>query len=254
MSGNGSRPAGAQSWRRSSAHDPVMVLAHRGGTGPWRENTIEAFRGALAAGAHGVELDVRLSADGALVVHHDAEVPGVGMIHACGRAALPAWIPTLHDALAACDGAAVNVEIKNMPTDPGYDPEHAVSVAVATCLRRAGDGGPWPARVAVSSFWPETLAAVRGEGPAADGVLLGLLVHPSLDVESALEHARELGCAALHPFHRQVDARVVGRAHDAGMAVVTWTVNEPSDLDAVVGAGVDAVITDRVADTLAHLG
>jgi glycerophosphoryl diester phosphodiesterase len=254
MWGKAPGPAGAQPWRRAFVDDPLIVLAHRGGTGPWRENTVEAFRGALAAGAHGVELDVRRSADGELMVHHDAEVPGVGMIHACTAAALPAWIPTLSEALAACDGAAVNVEIKNVPTDPGYDPEHAVSVAVARCLRGAGDGGPWPDRVVVSSFWPETLAALRGGGSAVDAWATGLLVHPALDAESALEQARELGCAALHPFHRQVDAALVGRAHDAGMAVVTWTVNEPADLDVVVGAGVDAVITDVVADTLAHLG
>ena len=254
MSGNAPRPTDARPWCRASADDPVTVLAHRGGTGLWRENTVAAFRGARAEGAHGVERDVRRSVDGTLMVHHDAEVPGVGMIHACTRAALPGWIPTLEEALVACDGAAVNVEIKNIPTDPGYDPGHAVSVAVARCLRTAGDGGPWPERVVVSSFWPETLAALRGRGPAADEPPLGLLVHPSLDAQAALEQASQLGCAALHPFHGQVHADLVGRAHDLGMAVVTWTVNEPGDLDAVVGAGVDAVITDRVADTLAHLG
>jgi glycerophosphoryl diester phosphodiesterase len=249
--------AGAPRWRRAPG-SPVAVLAHRGGTGPWRENTVEAFRGALAAGADGVELDVRRTADGVLVVHHDAEVPGVGLVHASTRAALPDWLPTLEDALAACAGAAVNVEIKNLPTDPGWDPSQAVSAAAAACLRSGGDGGPWPERVVVSSFWPDTLAAVRdaaaGSAGGAHPVPLGLLVHPALDPTGALEGAVALGCVALHPFHRQVDATLVERVHGAGMAVVTWTVDDPAELEAVLRADVDAVITDDVAGTLAHLG
>jgi glycerophosphoryl diester phosphodiesterase len=51
-----------------------------------------------------------------------------------------------------------------------------------------------------------------------------------------------------------VSAELVGRAHDSGLAVITWTVNLPGDLDAMVEAGVDVVITDEVANTLAHLG
>jgi glycerophosphoryl diester phosphodiesterase len=251
--------ADTRPWRRSSADDPVTILAHRGGSGPWRENTLEAFRGALAAGADGVELDVRRSADGVLVVHHDAEVPGMGLVHTSTRAALPEWVPTLEDALVACAGAAVNVEIKNLPTDPGWDPDHRVSAAVADCLRAGRQGGPWPDRVVVSSFWPDTLAAVGaaappGAGDGAEPVALGLLVHPSLDPGDAFETALALGCDALHPFHGQVDATLVARVHDAGMAVVTWTVDEPAELEAVLRSGVDAVITDDVAGTLAHLG
>ena len=68
-------------WPLRHAPDPVAVLAHRGGTGPWRENSLDAFSAALRLGADGVELDVRRSVDGELVVHHDAEVPGIGLIH-----------------------------------------------------------------------------------------------------------------------------------------------------------------------------
>jgi len=227
----------------------VTVLAHRGGSGPWHENTVDAFAGALRAGADGVELDVRRCADGALVVHHDAEVPGSGLIHEHRRDELPAWVPTLGPALAACAGAVVNVEIKNIPTDPGWDPAHQVARDVASVLvRGVGASEPWPAHVVVSSFWPDTLAAVGTAAP------LGLLVHPALDPLSALDTAAGLGCAALHPHHSQVSPELVGRAHGLGVAVATWTVNSPDDLDAVVEAGVDVVITDSVVDTLTHLG
>jgi glycerophosphoryl diester phosphodiesterase len=100
----------------------------------------------------------------------------------------------------------------------------------------------------VSSFWPETLAAVGTAAP------LGLLVHPALDASYALDAAAELGCVALHPHHSRVSPELVDRAHHLGLAVVTWTVNNPDDLDVSVGAGVDAVITDSVVDTLTHLG
>ena len=234
------------------------VLAHRGGTGPWRENTVEAFAGALAAGADGVELDVRRTLDGVLVVHHDAAVEGSGPIHDRRRDELPDWVPTLADALTACHGALVNVEIKNLPTDAAFDQGHRVSADVAGLLSAGAAGrSRWPARVVVSSFWPDTLAALRAATTDVgqdDGPALGLLVHPSLEAGPALETAVALGCAALHPHYRQVDGALVAKAHDLGLAVVTWTVNEVHDLDAVLGAGVDAVITDRVEETLAHLG
>jgi glycerophosphoryl diester phosphodiesterase len=229
----------------------VSVLAHRGGAGPWRENTVEAFAAALAGGADGVELDVRLSGDGRLVVHHDPEIPGVGPVHALSVADLPPWVPTLEDALAACAGAAVNIEVKNGPDEPGYDPDQAVASRLAEVLGRGEADEPGPSAIVVSSFWPATAAAVRRADPDLG---MGLLVHPALDVDYALRAATELGCVAVHLHHSQVRRGVVIRAHDGDMAVVTWTVNDHDDVDAVVESGVDVVITDQVESTLAALG
>jgi glycerophosphoryl diester phosphodiesterase len=244
-------------WPRSQwPRDRPTVLAHRGGSGPWRENTLEAFAGAVRAGADGVELDVRRAADGTLVVHHDAVISDAGSVHELRAGELPAWVPTLADALATCAGAAVNVEVKNLPTDPGYDPDHRVASDLAALLGADHGDEPWPSEVIVSSFWPETLAALRraderaGRGP----VKLGLLVHPSLDPEAVLDDARQLGCVAIHPHHSTARPELVRQSHELGLAVVVWTVNDPRDLDAVVRAEVDVVITDRVADTVAHLG
>ena len=238
-------------WPYGRGGAPVTVLAHRGGSGPWVENTVEAFESSLRAGADGVELDVRRCADGTLVVHHDPALADVGLIHELRHDALPPWIPTLELALASCAGAIVNVEVKNVPTDPGYDPANQVALDVAALLGGTVAPAPrWPSAVVVSSFWPDTLAAVAS---AAAGVALSLLVHPALDAPSALETAAELRCVALNPHHSQVTAELVRRAHDDGLAVMTWTVNVPEDLDAAVESGVDAVITDDVPGTLAHL-
>ncbi len=81
---------------------------------------------------------MRLTADGALAVHHDAEIPGLGVIATLGVADLPAHVPLLADVLAVCEGMVVNVEIKNAPQDPGWDPGEAVAALVAATIEEAG--------------------------------------------------------------------------------------------------------------------
>ncbi len=178
--------------------------------------------------------------------------PGTGLIHERRRAQLPAWVPSLEEALETCAGSVVNVEIKNLPTDPGYDPAERVAADVATLLGEGvGPTQPWPTHVVVSSFWPDTLAAVHA---AQDDIPLAILVHPSLDAASALDTAAALGCVAVNPHFSRVSGELVDRAHERGLAVITWTVNSPQDIDAVLDAGVDVLITDSVRDTLDHLG
>jgi glycerophosphoryl diester phosphodiesterase len=225
----------------------TTVLAHRGCTHGFLENTLDAFAEAHRLGADGVELDVRLTVDGGLAVHHDAEIPGLGVIGALGVADLPAHVPLLADALAVCDGMVVNVEIKNAPQDPGWDPGEAVAALTAAAIGEAG----WTDRVLVSSFQVPTLLAVQAADPRlALGVLWGFAVDPG----RALAEAVEAGFAAVHPFVSSVDSELVGRAHSAGLAINVWTVNAPEDLRAMAAWGVDAVITDRLDDALAIAG
>ena len=95
----------------------TLVLAHRGLHSAERENTLAAFAAARAAGADGVELDVRASADGALVVVHDP-VAGASSSRARPPAPCRPGCPTLAEALEACAGLVVNVEVKNSPGRP----------------------------------------------------------------------------------------------------------------------------------------
>ncbi|MFN8025509.1 MAG: glycerophosphodiester phosphodiesterase family protein [Acidimicrobiia bacterium] len=97
----------------------TLVLAHRGSRLREPENTVSAFARAMSEGADGVELDVHRTADGELVVCHDAASPaGVvsDMTLAEVQRAFP-LVPTLAAALDACAGGLVNVEIKNLPGD-----------------------------------------------------------------------------------------------------------------------------------------
>jgi glycerophosphoryl diester phosphodiesterase len=226
----------------------TAVFAHRGCTESGiRENTVDAFAEARRVGADGVELDVRLTRDGALAIHHDAMVPGVGAIPELGVAELPGYVPLLADVLAVCDGMTVNVEIKNAPADPGWDPNELVAALTAEAIDAAG----WTDRVIVSSFQPATLLAVQA---ADERLALGALwpvAGMAADPGEGLEAAARAGFRSVHPFVLGVTAGLVEQAHALGLAVNTWTVNGARDLLAMVELGVDAVITDVLSSALA---
>jgi glycerophosphoryl diester phosphodiesterase len=222
----------------------TAVFAHRGCTEGFVENTLEAFAEARRVGADGVELDVRLTADGALAIHHDAEIPGLGPLSELGVADLPAHVPLLAEVLTVCAGMVVNVEIKNSPGDPGHDPGEAVAALTAACIGEAG----WTDRVLVSSFQVSTLRAVQvADGRLALGALWGFRSDPG----AGLAEAAGEGFRAVHPFVTAASPGLVASAHAAGLDVNVWTVNAPDDLAALVAMGVDAVITDRLGDALA---
>lgn len=220
----------------------TAVQAHRGSPDPASgvvENTLGAFHRARDLGADGVELDVRLTADGGLAVHHDMVVPGAGPVHELATADLPTHVPLLADALDACAGMVVNIEIKNHPGEAAFDPTERASGRVVDEVEALGRTGS----VVVSSFWSAALGAVRSAGPQ---LACGLLVVPSFDPGLSIGTAVALGCAAVHLPVGLVDGPTVDAAHDAGLAVAAWTVADEDTLAAVLAAGVDTVITDDV--------
>ena len=224
----------------------TAVWAHRGSAEQARENTLAAFRAARRDGADGVELDVRSTADGVLVVHHDALLDGRPLAH-LEAAELPAWLPTLEAALAECRGLAVDIEVKNLPTEEGYDPDEGTAIAAARLVTRLGS----PRGIVISAFALATVDAARQAGPS---VATGWLTLAAFDQLEALELATDHGHAALHPRHEAVTPELVAAAHARGMAVATWTVDEPDRIRDMAAAGVDAVITNAVGSALAALG
>ena len=221
-----------------------LVYAHRGDSRRFAENTVAAFAGAVAAGADGVELDVRPLADGALAVHHDARLPDGRAVADCRTADLPAHVPLLAGALGACGDLLVNVEIKNAPGEPGYDPTPTLARAVAAGV------DAWGGRVLVSSFDRTTLDQLGSVAPHLPRALLTFaLTHPAAVVASA----RAAGCVALHPYDATVDAALVGRCHRAGLAVNVWTVDDPARIRALAALGVDGICTNTPAAALAAL-
>ena len=217
----------------------IRVLAHRGANRMARENTVAAFRAAAALGADGVELDVRASADGRLVVHHDAAVEGLGQIGELAGSALPNWLPTLPEALDACaDLGLVNVEIKADAAPPG------LAEAVAGLL---ASRPPTP-ELLVSSF---DLAVIDAHRAIAPGLPTGWLCALPLDAGEVVATLVARGHVALHPHHLLVNAPLISAAHDAGVSVVAWTINEPGRAVELAALGVDVIISD-VPDAILH--
>src|SRR3954454_10174241 len=136
-----------------------LVIAHRGASAAFAENTVEAFEAAGRLGADWVELDVRRTADGLLAIHHDARLGDGRAVVELLQAALPASVPDLATALTACGSLGVNVEIKNSPSDPDFDPSAAVVGPTVEAIRA------WGGDVIVSSFDPATIEKVRGVAP-----------------------------------------------------------------------------------------
>ena len=220
------------------------VLAHRGARRVAPENTVDAFVAAAALGADGVELDVHRTADGALVVHHDAGARGVGVLTERSlveiRTARPE-IPTLEEALEACDGMLVNIEVKNLPGDADYDSADGAATGVVALLAERGRRDD----VLVSSFNLASADRVRALDESIPTALLTLV---GLDPANGVEVAHAHGHGAVHPDVRSLargaaDA-TVGRAHDLGLAVNVWTVNGEDEMRRLATTGVDAIITD----------
>jgi glycerophosphoryl diester phosphodiesterase len=226
-----------------------LVLGHRGASAHAADNTIEAFEKAVAHGADGVELDVRFTADGVVMLTHDPDVGEMGpLIHhnfATIRATHPE-IPTLDEALAVLGDLVINVEIKNSPIDPDYDPTHEMARVVArwVTVNDIHD------RVVVSSFNPDTVAAVR---VADDTILTAQLVDVGFDLGKGVEAIAAAGHSWVAPYVADVvpDAmRLVDRARQAGLGVIVWTADDPDDIAVLAAAGVDGIISNDPRATL----
>lgn len=216
-----------------------VVMGHRGAPVVAPENTPAAFAAAADAGATWVELDARRSADGAVVVHHDPWVGGDQAVVelACGELrARGVWL--LADVLARLPpGLGVDVELKNLPGEPDYDEGDALVALVADVL--AGADRP----LMTSSFNPETVAALRSRLP---DVPAGLLVTDGVRVSAGVALAVELGACVYCPSADTpglTDAGVA-TAHDAGLDVLAWTIDDPVFARALATAGVDALCTN----------
>ena len=225
------------------------IIGHRGAPRTFPENTLAAFLRALELGADGIELDVHLTRDGVVVVHHDAVPRAISpMPELAGRpfTALTldevrtfrlgrgAPIPTLQEVLDAVDGRAfVYVEVK------GRAMEGAVAASLAS--RTA-----W---TAVHSFDHRVVQRVRRDAPTLRG---GVLLDSYL-----VDTAAAMRAAAAEDLWEQwefIDEPLVQAVHQGGGRLVAWTVNDPRAADRLAAIGVDAICTDVPDEIRASLG
>lgn len=229
---------------RSPLGPAPLIYAHRGDRSRAPDNTIEAYRLAVEAGADGIELDVRRTRDDALILVHDPShgnrPPFAEMSLEEVRSEEPS-IPTFNEALAFVPSSVyLNVEIKNAAYEPGFDPSRRIVDQTLSAISAIDD----PSRILMSSFDPES---VKRSIEFAPGVLAGLLISSGIDLGVGIEMALKLGARAIHPPMSTLrgDPNVsVDRCVQAGLSVVVWNANTPEDIEIAAAAGVDVIITD----------
>jgi glycerophosphoryl diester phosphodiesterase len=219
----------------------LEVIAHRGTPREHPENSLPGFQQALEYGANGIELDVHLTSDGVVVVHHDPALRGIPPVRAGGSSSLEirdltydavrahplapeVLVPTLAEVLDLVGPlATVYIEVK----------APAAVDAVVLCAGRTG------VSCAIHGF--DHRVAHR-TSTTAPGIPAGILLDSYLiDPAAALRNA---GARDYWQRWDMIDADLVARIHAAGGRVIAWTVNDAADARRLAALGVDAVCTD----------
>lgn len=209
-----------------------LVVGHRGWPSRYPDNTLS---GLLAASrvADAVEIDVRRSGDGRLVLSHDPVLGGLPVASTrwselcevdLGDGHHPAL---LDEVLPALPDTPVQIEVKNWPLEPGFEPDHRIALEAAE-RARPGD--------VVTGFNPESLRAVRRVFPDS---VTGLCITSGYPLADAVESCLDAGHAVLVAHSSQVTAHL-----NVDIDVFAWTVNDPDRGRELVEHGVAGIITD----------
>jgi glycerophosphoryl diester phosphodiesterase len=228
----------------------TMIIAHRGANHRGRgkttyENTLESFAAAVATGADAIELDVRRTADGILIVHHDEKVRRLrrplermtldeARVFADRRGY---YLPTFEEALAACAGhVALDIELK----EPGYERD------VVSLTGKYYDF----ANVAFTSFSDAVIRRIKTiETRAVTGLLFGGGVRNREDgrIRDTYSIRRIRNCRAdfVAPNHRLLHLGFIRRMRRYGVPIIVWTVNNVRRARRLADHGIAAIITDH---------
>jgi glycerophosphoryl diester phosphodiesterase len=226
----------------------VLIIGHRGASGHAPENTLAAFKKAVALGASFIETDLQLSRDARFVAIHDDTVDrttnGQGKVHDQTLAVLRrldagSWfgseyagerIPTLEEILEFSKKHDVVFYLELKPSG-SWGGEHALIGA----LRDSGE----VARVVVISFDPSILANLRKIEPT---LMTGVLYDGQL--ADPLQAAQDVGARQLVVRGDLVTPAMIEQARQKDLQVVCWTVNHPAHIRMLVAAGVDGIMSD----------
>jgi len=252
----------------------ILVHGHRGARARHPENTLPAFRYAIAEGVDAIELDLAVTKDHVVVVSHDPVInpvicsgPRQGIPiytltlaelreYDCGAKKNPEFrdqvpapgtrIPVLDEVfdLALGNSVQFNVETKIFADRPELTPDPETFTKLIRDLVRKHK---LEHQVMLQSFDPRTLRVMRRLEPS---IPRAALFEEQRDWN---EVAREFEATLFGPEYRLVTPERVAEAHEVGMNVVPWTVNEPEDWQKMADAGVNAIITDDPAALIGWL-
>ncbi len=237
-----------------------LVLAHRGARAHLPENTLAAFARGVGDGADGIELDVRTTADGEVVVLHDPDLKRVTAGRDARRAqdlhhrafagveleggGAPPMLAEVLDWAASC-GTRVNVELKH--------DSHDKAALVRGVARLLGGRSRVAEQVMFSTFDPELLARVALALPR---VPRAFLIHDGQELARTFVApgvAHVTGAFALNPQRTLCSPARVAEWRRQGLALFVWTVNDPREAVDLAAIGVDGLIGDDPAALLAAL-
>ena len=245
----------------------MLIIGHRGASAVAPENTIAAFREALAVGADGIEFDVRLTRDGVPVVIHDSTLRRTGRLPhrvadltsaEISKIDVGSWfaatfanetVPSLAElfTLFQSNSSTLYLEMKcDSPAE--YRP-------LAEACVKAIDEHSLKSRVVVECFQLPALNILREIEPDIKTVALfePRFTNPSvLSDQRIINHANDVGAAALALHHRLARESLVQKAKAAGMHVAVWTVDYPAWVERARVMGIDALITNNPAVMLSH--
>lgn len=236
----------------------LKILAHRGFSSSYPENTMLAFEEAVKAGAHGLELDVQLCKDDRLVVFHDERLDRITNVKGLVKdytlkelremdvgshfnpefkgLRMPSLEEVLH--LVKQEDLFLNIELKNgiLPY-PGLE-EKVIKEIEEFGLRE---------QVVISTFNHQSLLKIsKIDSSIKTGVLyFARMVHPA-------SYALSIGASSLHPYYLAIDDHLLEDVREKGLSIITYPVNQLEDMKRMLAYKVDAVITDY-PDRLAYL-
>jgi len=215
----------------------MLKIGHRGARFYEPENTLRSFRKALELGVDAVELDVRRTRDGEIVVIHDAEVDrttnGKGLVSELTLKEIKSLdagkgekIPTLEEVLDFLDKRVkILMELK----------EAGIEDAVLKLVREKGLEN----NVVIISFLENALRRIR---ELDKNVETGLIY---VRHENPVKTALELGANYVMPHYRFAHSALIKRAHENGLKVIVWTVNNEEEVREYAEKGVDGITSDR---------
>ncbi|MGJ8715122.1 glycerophosphodiester phosphodiesterase [Maribacter stanieri] len=219
-----------------------LVIGHRGAMGHETENTLPSIQKAMDLGVDMIEIDVFKIKSGEIVVFHDdtlerlTNAPGNiedYYITDLNKVIVEGGhkIPMLQDVLKLINNkVALNIELKGAGT------ADKVNFIMNYYIEKKN----WsPDNFIISSFNLDELKEMRKRNPK-----VAIAVLTEENPVDAIAVAKELNAVAINPYFKNLDLEKANEIRDAGFKIYTWTVNEPSDIDAMKHIGVDGIITN----------